>query len=302
LRRRQDLRLDFTTLERANGAFVTRKLRSRETDLVWRLRTNAGRLVYVYLLLELQSTVDRYMAVRLMGYTALLYQDVIAGRIVAAGGKLPLVVPIVLYNGEGRWWAARDIGELIETTVDPDDLRLRPAFKYRLIDQGSYDVQELASRDNLAALLFWLEKTPEPADLQRGVARLVEALSGPDDGELRSAFAAWLQIVRLPGKGLTEEDIPEVLGLEEFRTMLEKRVEEWSQTLLERGRQEGRREGRHEGEKRGEAKVLLHLLEVKFGAVDDRTRSRVQAAGPKRLLQWAERVVTADTLSDVFAR
>ena len=111
--------LDFTTLERANGAFVTRKLRSRETDLLWRLRTNAGHLVYVYLLLELQSTVDRYMAVRLMGYSALLYQDVIASRIVAAGGKLPLVVPIVLYNGEGRWWAARDIGELIETGEIP---------------------------------------------------------------------------------------------------------------------------------------------------------------------------------------
>ena len=261
-------RLDFTTLERANGSFVTPKLRARDTDVVWKLQTLSGRQVYLYFLLELQSTVNRFMAVRLLGYTALLYQDLIAGRRLAADGQLPLVLPVVLYNGERGWWASRDLAEMIELP-DPEAELWRPMFKYRLIDQGSYDVEELAGRNNLAALLFWLERTPEPADLRRGIDRLVEMLSGPEDGELRSAFAAWLQIVRLPGDGLTNEDIPEVLGLEEFRTMLAKRVEEWNQVLLKRGREEGRQEGqrkgRQEGEKRGEAKVLLRQLEVKFG-------------------------------------
>jgi len=42
--------------------------------MVWKLRTHEGRPVYVYLLLEFQSTVDRFMAVR----EAELYLDLIA--------------------------------------------------------------------------------------------------------------------------------------------------------------------------------------------------------------------------------
>ncbi|HBL27467.1 MAG TPA: hypothetical protein DD490_11585 [Acidobacteria bacterium] len=34
-----------------------------------------GAPVYVYILIEHQSRVDRFMAVRLMAYIALLYQD-----------------------------------------------------------------------------------------------------------------------------------------------------------------------------------------------------------------------------------
>ena len=171
-------------------------------------------------------------------------------------------------------------------------------------DEGSYDLRELASRKNLAAVLFWLEKTPDPADLRRGVRRLMKLLSGPDDGELRSAFASWLQLVKLPGQGLTEEDIPEVLGLEEFRNMLEARVKEWNKILLEKGRksglQEGRREGEQKGEQRGEAKLLLRQLERKFGRVAPPVRKRVMAADPDRLLEWGERVLVAARLEEVF--
>jgi hypothetical protein len=48
--------------------------------------------------------------------------------------------------------------------------------------------------------------------------------------------------------------------------------------------------------------VLLHLLEVKFRPLDERTKARVRAAGQDRLFRWAERLITADRLADVFRR
>jgi len=301
-------RLDFTTLEPADGSFVGRNLRAREVDLIWKLKTREGRPVYVYLLLELQSTVDRFMAVRMMGGTAQLYQSLIDRKAVPRNGKLPLVIPIVLYNGVPRWWPAIDVADLIES-VDPVADRFRPVFKYRLIDEGSYDLRELQGRKNLAATMFWMEKTSEPADLDRGAERLAESLSGPGDGELRSAFASWMQLVRLPRQGLTEDDVPAVLGLEEFRTMLQSQVRKLSRILLERGKQEGLEKGREEGERKGlekgmekgQREVLLRLIEVKFGEVDARTKLRIRAAGHRRLLEWAERLIKAERLSDVFA-
>ncbi len=60
--------LDFDTLEKGSGSYVSDNLRDREDDFIWSIRmhdaTSAGgahpqgEWVYVYLLLEFQSGVD----------------------------------------------------------------------------------------------------------------------------------------------------------------------------------------------------------------------------------------------------
>ena len=67
--------------------------------------------LYVYLLLEFQSTVDTYMAVRIQTYVGLLYEGLMRSGQLTPGGRLPPVVPIVLYNGRGTWTAALDVAE-----------------------------------------------------------------------------------------------------------------------------------------------------------------------------------------------
>jgi len=119
--------------------------------------------------------------------------------------------------------------------------------------------------------------------LSRGIERLVPLLSGPKDGPLRRAVLVWIERVLMPRRG-RRTPIPKALDLEEFRAMLEKRVEEWNREL----RQEG------------EAALLLGLLEHKFGRVDSKTRKQVQSADADRLLDWGKRVLTAERLEDVF--
>ena len=52
--------------------YVGHDLRQRYGDLVWRVRFQDDRWLYVVLLLEFQSALDRSMAVRMLTYTALL--------------------------------------------------------------------------------------------------------------------------------------------------------------------------------------------------------------------------------------
>ena len=95
-----------------------------------------------------------------------------------------------------------------------------------------------------------------------------------------------------------------------MRAMLIETVERWNRELetrgekkgLKKGLQQGMEKGRKEGMEKGRRELLLHQLEIKFGQLDGRTRARVAAAGPERLLQWAERLLTAERLADVFAR
>ncbi|WP_422666907.1 Rpn family recombination-promoting nuclease/putative transposase, partial [Billgrantia endophytica] len=88
--------LDLDTLEKANGSYVADELREREDDVIWRVRWGQTWL-YVYLLIEFQSTIDKHMAVRIMSYLGLLYQDLIRQKAFTPSGKLPPVLPIVLY-------------------------------------------------------------------------------------------------------------------------------------------------------------------------------------------------------------
>lgn len=104
--------LDYATLERVSGSYVTDDLRDRADDIVWRMQVGRE-WVYLYILIEFQSTVDPWMAVRIMTYVGLLYQDLIKQKQNLSKRRLPPVLPIVLYNGEATWTARRNVADLI---------------------------------------------------------------------------------------------------------------------------------------------------------------------------------------------
>ena len=46
--------------------------------------------------------------------------------------------------------------------------------------------------------------------------------------------------------------------------------------------------------------MLLRLLELKFGAIPEQDRRRIETADTKKLLLWSERVLSAESLEEVF--
>jgi predicted transposase YdaD len=90
--------------------------------------------------------------------------------------------------------------------------------------------------------------------------------------------------------------------------MLLESIDRWSRELREEGLQEGRQEGlqeglqkgRQEGRQEGEARILFRLLRFKFGPLAPEVEERVHSADADRLLEWSERVLTAEQLQDVF--
>ena len=59
-------------------------------------------------------------------------------------------------------------------------------------------------------------------------------------------------------------------------------------------------QGIEQGKRQGEAQVLLRQLERKFGPVSANLRQRIQEADAETLLDWSERILTADTPDAVF--
>jgi predicted transposase/invertase (TIGR01784 family) len=285
--------VELDTLERVSGSYVSDDLREREDDIIWRVRWRGGWL-YVYVLLEFQATVDRFMALRMLVYVGLLYQDLIRSKQLTPDGRLPPVVPVVLYNGEDRWTAAREISELIEAV--PGGLeKYRPQMQYLLLEERQYQDSELASMRNLVAALFRLENSRGPEELFRVIEALIEWLQTPEQADLSRAFVVWLRrsflVRRIPGV-----EVPEIENLQEARTMLAERVKDWTEQWREEGREKGRQEGRQEGE----AALLTRQLERRFGALAATVRDRIAHADSDQLLMWGERVLTAQRVEEVL--
>jgi len=163
-----------------------------------------------YLLLEFQSSVDRFMALRLMVYVGLLYQQLLRGGQVGGEASLPPVLPMVLYHGERPWTAPTDVGDLV---VDvPGGLAdYRPRMRYLLLEERAYREPDLAAMRNLVAALFRLENSRDAAD----VRRVVDALAAWLRSGLARACVDWLREILLPSR-MREAELPRLEDFTKF--------------------------------------------------------------------------------------
>jgi hypothetical protein len=290
--------LDLTSATRVPTTFTSRSHKRRESDLIWRLRRkDNGEPVYVYILLEFQSKPDPYMAVRLMTYIGLFFEYLIREGLLPESGKLPLVIPVVLYNGSGEWPAALELAELIER-LDPSAELYVPRLRYRLIHEAKVPLELLETSDSPVADLFRIERSTDWKEVVGSFGRLRRHIG--DDDSLRHTFVEWIFKEVFPRLDVPLDQMPERLSLEGVETMLAERIEEWNRKLAEDNLQKGRQEGLLEGRREGEAQALLRLLEKKFGALPKRAQSRIAKAELTRLSEWFDRAVTAERLDEVF--
>jgi flagellar biosynthesis/type III secretory pathway protein FliH len=76
----------------------------------------------------------------------------------------------------------------------------------------------------------------------------------------------------------------------------ERIMQKWTQTYFDQGKAEGRTEGRTEGE----AKMLVRVIEKRFGVVPPQLRQRIFSADVATLEAWAERLLDSPDLQSVF--
>lgn len=288
--------LDFSTLEHLADTHVTDKLHKRETDMVWRLQFRGNAWLYVYILLEFQSTVDPFMALRLLAYVSLLAQRLKKQDLLVKKKRLPPILPLVLYNGDAEWTAAREISELF-VEMPKELARYQPRMPYLLIDEQRLRRSDLESLRNLAAALFRLEQSRGPADMFQVADALAEWLQ--DRTDLLEAFLAWITHVLLPRRAPdVERRKHRIPTLEELRAMLQEKTHRtWEEMQRDKWEKVGRREGRLEGR----IEILAEQLEAKFGPLDGRVLARLHGASSEELLRWSTRLLDTDDLNQVFS-
>jgi predicted transposase YdaD len=319
--------LDYETLEKVPGSYITEDFKQREDDIVWRVKVG-GEWIYLYLLIEFQSSVDKYMALRMMVYVGLLYQDLVKRGEMLADGRLPPILPIVLYNGSQRWTAATDIADLIPA-VPGLVSEFKPNLKYLLIDENAYSTHELSSLRNLVAAVFQFEQAQSPASIEDIINLLIEWLA--DRPDLKRMFALWIRATLMRKQNYSIL-LPQIDDLQEIKVMLADRLEEWAhgyiaegkqeglqegkqqglqegkqqglqegkQQGLQEGKQQGLQEGKQQGLQQGEMLALQRLLAKRFGVIPMETVALISQAPLEDIEKWFDRAIDAQQLSNVF--
>jgi len=283
--------LDYATLEKVPGSYISDDFQQREDDIVWRVKVG-GDWLYLYLLIEFQSSVDKYMALRMMVYIGLLYQDLIKRGEVLSDGRLPPILPIVLYNGSKRWSGATDIADLIPAVPGLVE-QFKPKLKYLLIDENAYSDTELASLNNLVAAVFRFEQSDSLETVHDLVGLLLVWLE--DRIDLRRMFALWISAALKRNKNYSIV-LPELDDLQEIKVMLSERMEQWALAYIAEGELKGELKGKHEGE----MLALQKLLSKRFGAIPADITRLIANAPLEVIEQWFDRAIDAQQLADIF--
>jgi Arc/MetJ family transcription regulator len=130
------------------------------------------------------------------------------------------------------------------------------------------------------------------AELPRWVGVFREVLQASTDAE---ALAAVMRYIRLRTQKEEPGQVEQVLG-----RLLGPQVREVYVTEGERLIQQGLEKGLEKGVERGRRGLLLHQLAQRFGPLPDWVHARLDSAPSDHIDRFAERVLTASTLDEVF--
>ena len=250
-------------------------------------------------MLEFQSRDDPDMALRILEYTTLLYQELARNGALEPDGRRPPVLPVVLYNGAAPWRAAREVGELI-APVAPSLAPYQPAQRYIVVDERRVRSDD-APEGNLMAAVAALEQSRSMEDLHRVVAALDRRGWAPGEERLDLVFAKWLE--RLMRRLAPRDAPPTVSTVEEARMTLEERVSQWPRQWLEQGIEQGIEQGRAQGIEHGRA-LLCRQAARKFDAAagEGLAAALTGVADPDRLAQVGDWIIECETGADLLAR
>ena len=267
-------------------------LRTTQSDLIYRAFLKDDGFADVDL--EHKSQPQNEVHVQLFHHR----ESIIARNLRELAGQLkddPVVIPVLAYHGAADWNPQVTLrGETAKEAeakwqaLDLDDFR---TFRMVFTDFKRYALGELTDDPELQAALYAM------------------TWEGPD---------AFLKVLpQLRGPGQPQKDLLTYINQNWHNTNLKPLGDQWKilyphegdnpmSTMYERavheGFEQGIAHGREQGRETGKAEVLLKQLRLKFARLSAEDRARVTAASTKQLDAWAEAVLTADSLAEIFAR
>lgn len=249
--------------------------RFRELGIPLLVEWPDGRRTALVFVVEEESDPKRFSITRLAHY-CLDIADLLGTR---------RVVPVVVFLRGGPTERCLALGGDEETYL---------SFRYLSVELASLSYREHRESRNIVVRLNLPNMKYPPEERVEVYAAAVRGLATLEpDPERQLKYLDFVDIYAALNE--TERERYEREFRDEVRTMTN-----FSERFQEMGRQEGVQQGVQKGMQQGEALALMRVMRRKFGDLPDLTRQRIESADPDTLLEWLDRIITADSIDEVM--
>ena len=217
--------ISVKNLDLLDKSFVTDEFIQRESDIIYRVKL-AERDIYIYILLEFQSTVDKTIPVRMLLYLIQFYDFLYRN---SQKGKLPSVFPVLIYNGQDDWTIPSNIRDLIDIQIPEKYI---PHFEYYKIIEKDIPDEILLKIHNLASAIIYLEKRKDEKGLKEAIDNVINLIKDENIIDLRM-FSVWFK--RMFSQQAETEEIMKINNIVEVKTMLQAVADKIYERGIEKG-------------------------------------------------------------------
>lgn len=250
--------LRLESLEPQNISFIDEQLQESASDVLFRLQTQHQNTAYVYTLIEHQRKPDKGMPFRLLTYITQVMSYHLTQH---KTDTLPLVLPLVIYNGHQAYRYSMDLFDLFSPEVR-EQAKATLMAPYPLLDLSQFDPREVRDDSWVSLMLNALKYGPSNTDPQKLIHYLKEAI-------VQLVQRKELAYVRVMFYYLCEakdSDFRQALFEEIHRQLQPALGENIMTSIADSLRQEGKQEGRHLAKREDAYKMLAKGLDEDFVA------------------------------------
>lgn len=294
--------MDFAGLTNLSTEYTATDQRSRYGDMLWEVDLRGAAKVLI--VVEFQSEVDHTMPLRLLQYTGSAWLEWARVRNPGAGDRIPLVMPVLVYGGRGRWTPPTRLAELFPA-AGTAWLAGQPCFEYLLLEERREGTD--LPGDNLVGQLVAVARARKRAEMVRAVEALRKRIGGEGEGgALDRAVTEWLKHVITDVNAALAIELKAATTTNEVMEVIKPKGK-WAVRWYEDGLDEGRAEGMERGMERGmeqQRSLVRRLARRRFGAdIADRIVPMLdRLSDPERITAIADAIVDCETADEFIAR
>ena len=157
-------------LELYTNSYITKKYKSKEADLVYKLRNQE-----IFFLIEHQSTVDNTVPYRMLNYCIDIIQDWSKNKKIGKNMKYPIIVPIVIYTGDKKWDIPQNFEQKQISNHGFERNKLK--LEYNLIDIHKLSKQSLLEQNTMFGYSMLIEKSKNKQELIDNICTIIQSTS-----------------------------------------------------------------------------------------------------------------------------
>ncbi len=261
--------------ELIDSNFVSADGRQSRGDMLYRVWLESGRCIYV--LIEHKSQPDGKTLGQLLRYQQGIWKRYAETD---ADGKqlLPTVISLVVYHGEQSWNVPESYAEILSAN-EIVDKNYGLNFRYRLVNLTSIPHRKLSKNRELQAMLGILRGHGRRAEGMGNLIDIVAALPHNNE-ELTNSALRYLGKVWCVSQArinaVVIETKPDDIGEKIMRTFVDDLIDE------------------------GKIELIRRQMNQKFGSLSQDVERQIDQASPEEIGQWADKILTAQSLEDMF--